>query len=148
MLVDRQLLLGFLLNLKSFVECFVREYECELVVPRRIFDFALAFATTEGDRDAAHLDRLGRINASSRQRALDLFCLARLEELMVSLRRKLRRILFEFGFAVVAANVGYGFSVRDRNCLGDFNLFVGDSAFNLGDLLRFFFSLSICQSND
>ena len=57
---QRLLLLGLLLfDFETFIECIVGEYKCELIVTFCIADFALAFATAEGDRDTADLDRLG-----------------------------------------------------------------------------------------
>ena len=56
LLVDPDLLIALLLDFKAFVECLVSEDECELVIALCVFDFALALATAEGDRDAAHFD--------------------------------------------------------------------------------------------
>ncbi|NQV28768.1 MAG: hypothetical protein HQ518_30815 [Rhodopirellula sp.] len=54
-----QLLPGLLFDFKAFVECLVGEYESELIVTLRSFDFALALTAAEGHRDATDLDRLG-----------------------------------------------------------------------------------------
>lgn len=86
-----QLLLGLLLcDFKTFVKCLVGKYEGELIVALRIVDFALAFSAAECDRNAADLDRPGRVNIATGQWALGLFCLACLEELVIGFCRKLR----------------------------------------------------------
>jgi hypothetical protein len=98
---------------EAFVERLVTKDHAPLLVGLRGFNLRLALGAAELHADAIDVDGGFRVEGTPGERALHLFVLAADHQLLIGLGGELLRVFFEFGRAVVAAEVDLALFVVD-----------------------------------